>query len=170
MIAGPLPPEGSLFSHLTVGTSDLERAAAFYDTVLNLIGLRRRAVTPDGGPRSACWVAPGQLLPRFYVYEPFDGDVASAGNGGMVAFLAPSHEAGEQAYAAGLAAGGTDEGGPRLRSHYGDGYYGAYLRDLDGNKLHLVFRGDLPMQPGGTSFTQETVRTVVPPSVTTGRS
>jgi catechol 2,3-dioxygenase-like lactoylglutathione lyase family enzyme len=61
----------------------------------------------------------------------------------MVAFTAPSPNAVDAAYAAGLLAGGHDEGEPGLRSHYGDGYYGAYLRDPDGNKVHIVHRGDL---------------------------
>lgn len=61
----------------------------------------------------------------------------------MVAFLAPDAEAVRQAHAAGLAAGGADEGAPGPRPHYGDGYYGAYLRDPDGNKIHLVHRGDI---------------------------
>ncbi|MFD1712426.1 VOC family protein [Ottowia sp. GY511] len=131
-----------MFSHVSVGTRDLERAAAFYDAVLAPIGLCRRAVAPDGGPAAACWVQPGSALPRFYVYEPFDGQLASAGNGSMVAFLAPSAAAVHRAYDNGLRAGGQDEGAPGERARYGAGYYGAYLRDPDGNKLHFVYRGD----------------------------
>ncbi|HEV7368602.1 VOC family protein [Arenibaculum sp.] len=137
-----------MFSHVTVGCRDLERAAAFYDAVLSPIGLRRRAVAPDGGPAGAGWVVPGQALPRFYVYLPFDGAPASAGNGAMVAFAAGSPAAVDAAYEAGLAAGGTDEGRPGPRPHYGDGYYGAYLRDPDGNKVHVVHRGDIRPEPG----------------------
>jgi catechol 2,3-dioxygenase-like lactoylglutathione lyase family enzyme len=132
-----------MFSHITVGCSDLDRAAAFYDAVLTPVGLRRRAVTPDGGPPSACWVSPNQALPRFYVYLPFDLQPASAGNGSMVAFLAPSPAAVTAAHEAGLAHGGTDAGAPGPRDYYGKGYFGAYLRDADGNKVHLVHRGDL---------------------------
>ena len=133
-----------MFSHITVGTRDLQRATAFYDAVLLPIGLIRRPVTPDGGPESACWVWPGQPLPRFYVYMPFDRNPASVGNGSMVAFLAPSEASVDLAYRAGLSAGGTGEGGPAERPHYGAGYYGAYLRDPDGNKVHIVHRGDMP--------------------------
>ena len=136
-----------MFSHVTVGTDDLDAASAFYDAVLAPLGLRRRAVTPDGGPPSACWVADGSPLPRFYVYVPWDGEPARAGNGCMVAFAAPSREAVQAAHAAGLHAGGTDEGMPGPRPHYGDGYYGAYLRDPDGNKVHVVHRGDLQPVP-----------------------
>lgn len=132
-----------MFSHVMIGTRDLQRAAAFYDAVLLPIGLKRRQVIPDGGPDSACWVSPGEPLPRFYVTLPFNREQATVANGGMVAFLAPSAESVDAAYHAGLAAGGSDEGPPGERVRYGAGYYGAYLRDPDGNKVHIVYRGDL---------------------------
>lgn len=133
-----------MFSHVTVGSSDLGRAGAFYDAVLHPLGLVRRPVAPDGGPAALCWIAPGASLPRFYVYLPFDRKAASAGNGSMVAFQAPTPAAVDAAYAAGLAAHGADGGAPGPRPQYGEGYYGAYLRDPDGNKVHLVCRGDIP--------------------------
>jgi Lactoylglutathione lyase and related lyases len=135
-----------LFSHVTVGVNDLSRAGRFYDAILEPLGLRRRPVTPDGGPPSLCWIRPGESLPRFYAYSPFNGLPATPGNGSMVAFLAPSEAAVIAAHAAGLAAGGTDEGAPGPRPHYGDGYFGAYLRDPDGNKVHIVYRGDITTQ------------------------
>jgi predicted lactoylglutathione lyase len=61
----------------------------------------------------------------------------------MVAFLAAFEVAADEAYAAGIAAGGASEGLPGERPDYGKGYYGAYLRDPDGNKPHIVHRGDL---------------------------
>lgn len=132
-----------MFSHVTVGCSDLDRAAAFCDAVLTPIGLMRRDVVPDGGPPAACWIVPGQALPRFYVYIPYDGKPARSGNGSMVAFAAPSPAAVDVAHRAGLLAGGSNEGAPGARPRYGEGYYGGYLRDLDGNKVHIVHRGDL---------------------------
>ena len=132
-----------MFSHVTVGTNDLDKAATFYDAVLTPLGLCRRAVTPDGGPLAACWVTPNSPLPRFYVYCPYDLKEAVAGNGSMVAFAAPHSDAVDAAYTAGLLAGGVDAGEPGPRLHYGHGYYGAYLRDPDGNKVHIVHRGDL---------------------------
>ncbi|MDQ0073983.1 catechol 2,3-dioxygenase-like lactoylglutathione lyase family enzyme [Variovorax boronicumulans] len=132
-----------MFSHVTVGCTDLSRAAAFYDALLAPLGLVRRPVVPDGGPASACWVSPGQTLPRFYVYIPLDGEPASAGNGSMVAFGAPSADAVHAAHEAALRRGGRDEGAPGPRPRYGQGYYGAYLRDPDGNKIHVVYRGDI---------------------------
>lgn len=136
-----------MFSHVTVGCTDLSRAAAFYDALLAPLGLVRRPVVPDGGPASACWVSPGQTLPRFYVYIPLDGEPASAGNGSMVAFGAPSADAVHAAHEAALRRGGRDEGAPGPRPRYGQGYYGAYLRDPDGNKIHVVYRGDISSNP-----------------------
>jgi catechol 2,3-dioxygenase-like lactoylglutathione lyase family enzyme len=132
-----------MFSHITLGCSDLDRASSFYDAVLLPLGLVRRPVTPDGGPAAACWIAPGQTLPRFYVYMPYNRLPASAGNGAMVAFLAPSQSAVDMAHKAGVAAHGLDDGPPGPRLNYGAGYYGAYLRDPDGNKVHIVHRGDI---------------------------
>jgi catechol 2,3-dioxygenase-like lactoylglutathione lyase family enzyme len=132
-----------MFSHITVGTNDLATAIRFYEAVLTPLDLKRRPVTPDGGPPSACWICVDQVLPRFYVYQPFNRAPATIGNGSMVAFLAPNIAAVLVAFAAGLAAGGTCEGEPGERTHYGRGYFGAYLRDPDGNKVHLVYRGAL---------------------------
>ncbi|MFZ6876303.1 VOC family protein [Undibacterium sp. Di27W] len=132
-----------MFSHVTVGCNDIALAAAFYDALLTPLGLIRRRMSVDGGPPGACWVSPGQTLPRFYLYSPYNRLPANAGNGSMVAFLAPSNSAVDAAYRAGLATHGSDEGAPGELAHYGTGYYGAYLRDPDGNKLHIVCRADL---------------------------
>jgi len=133
----------SMFSHVTVGTNNIERAATFYDAVLAPLGLRPRAIDPDGGPEARCWIAKDRPLPRFYVYEPFDGMEATVGNGTMVAFEAASKVAVNSAHEAGLSSGGYNAGEPGSRLHYGEGYYGAYLRDPDGNKVHFVHRGAL---------------------------
>lgn len=134
-----------MLSHITVGVSDLDRAERFYDALLKPLGLAQRQVIPDGGPASRCWHRPGDSFPRFYAYLPFDGERPSHGNGSMTAFFAPAPEAVERAYADALAQGGTDEGPPGLRHQYGPGYFGAYLRDPDGNKIHIVHRKDVPV-------------------------
>ena len=133
-----------MFSHVTFGARDLARMGAFYDAVLAPLGFRRRwEGSEGGGPHGIGWSAPGVRVPSLYVTEPWNREPASAGNGGMVAFLAASPEAVRKAHAAGLAAGGADEGAPGERARYARGYYGAYLRDPEGNKLHVVHRGDL---------------------------
>ncbi|MBR0344798.1 MAG: VOC family protein [Rudaea sp.] len=145
-----------MFSHVTVGSNDLERAAHFYDAVLAPLGLKQRLVTPDGGPPALCWISGQASLPRFYVYKPRDGQPATVGNGSMVAFLALSREAVTAAWAAGLANGGSDEGAAGERPHYGAGVFGTFLRDHYGNKLQIVHRSDL--QPhAGSSQNQEIV-------------
>lgn len=135
-----------MFSHITLGSRDLERSEKFYNAVLLPIGLKQREVVPDGGPEARCWIHPDKILPRFLLFQPYDGEVATAGNGTMVAFLAPDPKSVDLAYAAGLKEGGLDAGKPGPRAHYGEGYYGAYLFDPDGNKIHLACRGDLPNQ------------------------
>ncbi len=132
-----------MFSHVTVGCKDINLAKTFYDAILIPLGMKRREVTPDGGPPSACWVGNLNELPRFYVYVPIDGKPSSVGNGSMVAFLSPTIDAVNEAYSAGMWAKGSDEGKPGMRDRYGDNYYGAYLRDPEGNKIHIVYRGDI---------------------------
>jgi len=72
------------------------------------------------------------------VVRPLDGAAAGAGNGVTVAFAAPTRAAVDAFHAAALAAGASDEGAPGLRPHYHPNYYGAYVRDPDGNKLCAV--------------------------------
>ena len=126
-----------MFSHVTVGTNDFDRALAFYDAVLPTVGLARRFYEPEFG-----WV--GYALPldgkqaMFFVGLPYDGEAATVGNGVTVAFNADTRAQVDAFHAAALAAGGTDEGEPGLRPHYHPNYYGAYVRDLDGHKLCCV--------------------------------
>ena len=126
-----------MFSHVTLGTHDLPRAIAFYDAVLAPLGIERVA---SQYPNWAAWQRSGEPE-KLWVGRPFNGLPASWGNGCMTAFTAPSRTAVDAAYAAAIAAGGLDEGPPGLRVHYAPDYYGAYVRDPDGNKLHFVRRG-----------------------------
>jgi len=125
-----------MYSHLTVGTSDVERAARFFDAALAPLGLKRRA-----NFRVAISYAPAGATggnDPFWVLTPLDRKPATAGNGVTVAFAAPTRAAVDQFHAAALAAGGTDDGAPGLRAHYHPNYYGAYVRDPDGNKICAV--------------------------------
>jgi catechol 2,3-dioxygenase-like lactoylglutathione lyase family enzyme len=126
-----------MFSHVTIGTSDLARAIAFYDAALAPLGIARVGGKFEGW---AAWQRPGEAA-KLWVGRPFDGQPAGRGNGWMAAFTAPSRAAVDAAHAAALAAGGRDEGAPSPRPHYAADYYGAYVRDPDGNKLHFVYRG-----------------------------
>lgn len=126
-----------MFSHITIGTHDLPRAIAFYDAVLAPLGIERVA---GKYVNWAAWQRRGDAA-RFWVGLPFNGLPASWGNGSMTAFAAASRAAVDAAHAAALAAGAFDDGKPGLRPAYGPDYYGAYVRDHDGNKLHFVCRG-----------------------------
>lgn len=118
----------SILSHVSVGVADLDRAAAFYDAVLGALGIGRVVDLPVA-------IAYGRAFPEFWIGLPFDGGAASAGNGAHVGFLARSRAEVDAFWEAALASGGTGDGAPGPRADYGPGYWGAYARDPDGNKV-----------------------------------
>ena len=87
-------------------------------------------------------MAYGKRFPELWVGKPLDEGSAAAGNGTHVCFIAPSREAVDAFHAAGLEAGGVDEGAPGPRPDYGPGYYGAFLRDPDGHKVEAAIVPD----------------------------
>lgn len=124
-----------MIGHLSLGVSDLARAIVFYDAALAALGYVRLWATP----RSAGYGEPG----RGPDYEPFavlavGAEARASGAGFHLAFDAVDRQAVDAFHAAALSAGGTDEGGPGLRPHYGAGYYAAFVRDPDGHKLEAV--------------------------------
>lgn len=132
-----------MISHLTLGVRDLAAVTPFYRAVAHALDLFERAPEPDGGPEMLCFHVADRHAPRLYISTPFDEAQATAGNGTMIALIAPSRAAVDAAHAAALENGGSDEGAPGLRPHYGPDYYGAYFRDPDGNKLHVVHQDAL---------------------------
>jgi len=76
--------------------------------------------------------------PLFVIGRTFNGEAATAGNGQMVALLAPDRAAVDACHRRAFAAGGRDDGPPGPRPHYHPHYYGAYFRDTEGNKLCVV--------------------------------
>ena len=124
------------FLYLTLGTSDLARAARFYDAALAPLGLIRRATEET----EIGYGLPDDRRTRLWITLPFDGKPASVGNGSMPALVARSPQAVRDFHAAALAHGGSDEGAPGLRP-YGTVFFAAYVRDSDGNKLSAVHEG-----------------------------
>ena len=122
----------SALSHVSIGTNDLARAAAFYDAVLAPLSCQRMLEEPG-------MIAYGKTYPEFWLHQPIDGKPATVGNGCHVSFFAVSKQAVDAFHAAGLRAGATDDGAPGPRPHYGEPYYGAFLRDLDGHKIEATF-------------------------------
>jgi predicted lactoylglutathione lyase len=116
---------------ITVGTNHIKEAALFYNKVLSQIGMQQTMEIE------------GELgfgvneVSSFWVLTPFNKKAATAGNGTQVTFKAASNAQVDAFYNAAIQAGGQDEGAPGFR--YREFYYGAYCRDLDGNKLHVMY-------------------------------
>jgi catechol 2,3-dioxygenase-like lactoylglutathione lyase family enzyme len=119
-----------MIGYATIGSNDLEKAKSFYDTVLVPLG-GKRAFASD---RMQGYAGAGGAM--LAVCTPYDGGKAVPGNGNMVALQAPSPEVIAETHALALANGASDEGAPGERM---PGFYGAYFRDLDGNKV-CVFK------------------------------
>ena len=122
-----------LMHHVSIGVRDVPKAVAFYDKVMGALGFKR---VMEFMPYAAAY---GEALPEFWVGLPHDQKPASAGNGAHFCFNAKSETAVQAFHAAALASGGTDDGAPGLRPDYAPNYYGAFVRDLDGNKIEAVF-------------------------------
>lgn len=120
-----------MLSHVSFGTNDAERAAAFYDPVLAVLGMRKLNER-DGA------VDYGTSTMFFSLEKPSDGQPASVGNGVHIAFTAESRAMVDEFYRVALANGGEDAGSPGLRPEYDAHYYGAFVRDPDGNKIEAV--------------------------------
>ena len=123
-----------MFSHVMLGSNDLEKSKAFYDAVLGTLG-----------------VAPGVANKNRYFYRsptgtfsistPINGDVACHANGGTIGFLAETIAQADAFHAAGVANGGTTcEDPPGFREGPGGKLYLSYLRDPAGNKICALHR------------------------------
>ena len=122
-----------MIGYATLGTNDLPRAAAFYDQLLGTIGAKRW-MDYDTFVAWSC----GKDKPALGVIKPYNGKPATAGNGTMVALLMDNKAQVDALHKKALELGGADEGAPGPR---GEGFYAAYFRDLDGNKLNAFFIG-----------------------------
>ncbi|HUO67713.1 MAG TPA: VOC family protein [Gammaproteobacteria bacterium] len=121
-----------MLHHVSIGVADVARAAQFYDRVLQELGYKRvLEVLPYG-------IGYGDKQPSFWVQLPHNQQPAAVGNGAHVAFNATSEEMIRAFHRAALEAGGSDDGAPGPRPDYGPDYFGAFVRDLDGNKIEAV--------------------------------
>lgn len=116
-----------MIGYTIVGVSDLERARGFYDALLAEIGGKRVMEVTDGQ-----FYGFGKG-PFFAIKKPYDGNPQHRGNGNMIALSVQEKEKVHAVHAKALALGGVDEGAPGPRSV--GTFYGAYFRDLDGNKI-----------------------------------
>lgn len=120
-----------MIHHVSVGTNDVRRARAFYDPLMTLIGFR----VLKSSDRSVHYGASDIV---FSLETPVNGKPASPGNGVHIAFQAPDRETVRRFHSAAVANGGSDGGAPGIRGDYNANYYGAFVRDLDGNKIEAV--------------------------------
>lgn len=117
-----------MIGYVCLGTNDMEKAAAFYDELLQLVGAKRLMesdtfIAWGNNPKAAA----------LSVNKPHDGNAATVGNGVMVAIGVRETDQVDALYAKALELGASDEGAPGFRT---DNFYAGYFRDLDGNKLN----------------------------------
>jgi len=117
-----------MIDHVSVAVRDLAAATRFYEAVLGTIGMRKR------DDRRAT-VGFGKTYPEFWINRR---DAAGTSDGAHVCFRARTTDMVDAFHAAALANGGADDGKPGLRPQHGDGYYAAFVRDLDGNRIEAV--------------------------------
>lgn len=122
-----------MIGYVTLGTNDLPRAVAFYDALFGAMGASRIW----DGPSGVAWGV-SMDKPGVGVMTPFNKQAATVGNGSMVALVVDSKDKVDAYYRKAIELGATDEGAPGPR---GEGFYAAYWRDLDGNKLNFFFMG-----------------------------
>ena len=127
-----------MLSGVCIGTNDLVAAGEFYDEVLSSIGMSCVLVEPNERGYAG---TDGRIT--FFVISPFNKLAATSGNGTQIMFYAADAAGVDAFHAKALECGGNDEGAPGPR-HYHPDYYGAYVRDLDGNKLNVSVSLETP--------------------------
>jgi predicted lactoylglutathione lyase len=122
-----------MIGYVCVGTNDKDKAGKFYDQLLAVMGAKRTMENEKfifwGNSPTGCMLS---------IIKPADGKPATVGNGTMVALAAKDKAQVDAVYKKAISLGAKDEGaaGPR-----GEGFYGGYFRDTDGNKLCVFFMG-----------------------------
>lgn len=123
-----------MLHHVSVGVTDVARAATFYDPVMKALGYKRVA---EYLPHAICY---GESKDRwqFWIQLPHNQGPASVGNGTHVGFIAKTKGAVNKFHEEALKHGGSNNGEPGPRADYGPAYYGAFVYDLDGNKIEAT--------------------------------
>jgi catechol 2,3-dioxygenase-like lactoylglutathione lyase family enzyme len=123
-----------MIGYVTVGTNDIDKARAYYTNLLSAIGAKELMRIDQANAFTMYGTAFGK--PALAVVKPHDGEPATVGNGMMVALMLDSRDKVDALYAKALELGSACEGQPGLRGEEGpQAFYGAYFRDLDGNKF-----------------------------------
>lgn len=128
-----------MLTAVCLGTNDIRAATEYYDAVLGTLDMR--CIVDDPHARG---YGGADGVVTVWIVQPYNEQPATSGNGTQIMFQAPHPAAVDAFHAAGIAQGGRDEGAPGPRPHYHPDYYGAYLRDPDGNKLHVAIKVGFP--------------------------
>jgi len=120
-----------MLGFVTIGTNNIQESCKFYDSILPLLGLKKVVIT-----ESYIGYAKKNNLEKieFYLIKPFNKEIATCGNGTMIAFLTDSRLNVDNFHKIAIENGAIDEGLPGLRPSDGSVYY-AYIRDVQGNKI-----------------------------------
>jgi catechol 2,3-dioxygenase-like lactoylglutathione lyase family enzyme len=120
-----------VIDHVSIAVRDLAASARFYEAVLAPLGMTRLETRP-------ATVGFGKSYPEFWLNLRNDMAPMPPGNGAHICLRARSPEIVDAFHAAALAAGGASDGAPGLRPQHGEGYYAAFIRDPDGNRIEAV--------------------------------
>jgi catechol 2,3-dioxygenase-like lactoylglutathione lyase family enzyme len=121
--------------HVSVGVSDMTRAKRFYDATLAPLGMSPVFPVEINGQLVGVGYGDRPDQPNFWIQFPINAKPASVGNGVHIALAAATRAAVDAFYLAALEHGGQEDGAPGLRTEYHPNYYGAFVRDPDGNKI-----------------------------------
>lgn len=120
-----------MIDHVSVAVRDLAAATRFYEAVLGALGLTKLESRP-------ATVGFGKTYPEFWINWRANMAPVSPASGAHVCFRARTTELVDAFHAAALQAGGASDGAPGLRPQHGEGYYAAFIRDPDGNRVEAV--------------------------------
>jgi catechol 2,3-dioxygenase-like lactoylglutathione lyase family enzyme len=121
-----------VIDHISIAVRDLKNAEAFYTALLAPLGLDKLREWPDAA------VGYGKKYPEFWINKREAMDAVAADSGVHICLRAPDTAAVNGFHAAALKGGGTSDGAPGLRPEYHGGYYAAFIRDPDGNRIEAV--------------------------------
>ena len=120
-----------MIDHVSVAVRDLKAAARFYEAVLATLGFVKLEVRP-------ATVGFGKQYPEFWINLREGLAPLPEGSGAHVCFRARGTDLVDAFHAAALNAGGASDGAPGYRPQHGEGYYAAFIRDPDGNRIEAV--------------------------------
>lgn len=126
--------------HVSVGVTNMKRSKAFYDAALAPLGMAPVYPVEIGGQLVGVGYGAGNK-PSFWIQLPINGQAATMGNGVHIAFHANDRQAVDAFFLAAMEYGGVEDGRPGLRTEYHPDYYGAFVRDPDGNKIEACSHG-----------------------------